>query len=301
MLNIRGFFNTAKQFIQDNQPVSLTGALIHPYYWLMSKSNDYVCDISNLNSTDELKTRAYVIPGTADFPFSLFRMVDRILAKGKLNDIKSFTIVSFFKRFQGKSIDDFSQELLDKIKADQVESIILIGHSRGGLIAAKTALEAAKLGIKVKAVITLATPFNGSHLALPPLTWFSASIKQMEVGNTYLKELGDLILRSEIPHYFMVAGNDEVVRSGAFIKDYVEKYPDSMTVFPRHGHLSLVSSHKLVEKIHTLVTGKNLKEVKQTLEEGDNDDLFNLFDEVEITEAIDLVTEETARRSITVS
>ncbi|WP_419421326.1 esterase/lipase family protein (plasmid) [Legionella sp. D16C41] len=198
----------------------------------MSKTEDYICNITGNDVSDEpKKTGVYVVPGTGDFPLSLLRLVNNLIAKGKLHNIKDFTIVSFLNRFQGKSIDDFAQELVDKMVKNKEESVIIAGHSRGGLVGAKAALMAAKLGIKVKAVISLATPFNGSYLALPPITWFSTSVKEMEVGSAYLKELTNEILKSDIPHYFMIAGSDEVVRSGAFIQEYVNKHPESMLVF----------------------------------------------------------------------
>ena len=258
MFNFRLFLNSAKHIAQANQPVSVTGALIHTYYWLTSNSNDYIYPIPYFNPTEfETGTAIYCIHGTADYPHSLSRLAERLIAKGDLTHINSITLVSFTKRYQGRSIDDFSQELLDKIKLNQHKKIIIIGHSRGGLIAVKTALEASKQGIKIEAVITLGTPFHGSYLAIPPLSWVSTSVKQMEIGHEFLKKLADEVEKSDIPHYFMIAGQDDIVSSGAFIKAYVDEHPDSITVFPRHGHLSLVSSHELVRKIHAIITDKN--------------------------------------------
>ncbi|WP_131781816.1 lipase/acyltransferase domain-containing protein [Legionella gresilensis] len=273
------FFSATKKFIKKNQPVSYTGALIHPYYWLMSKTEDYICNNPSYNPSSQQKTLVYVVPGTADFPLSLFKLVNRLRKKKNLDHIVSFTIASFSNRFRGKSIDEFVEELLNKIIADKAETIVLIGHSRGGLVAAKVALRAAQLGIKIKAVITLGTPFNGSYLAIPPLTWLSASVKQMKINSKYLKELSTLIVKSEIPHHFMIAGDDEIVRSGAFIKEYVERHPGSMKVFPRHGHLSLPTSGDLITDIVNIIKDNTPEKISSlTLDVDGYESLFCLDD-----------------------
>ncbi|STX28662.1 putative lipase [Legionella beliardensis] len=280
MFNFRLLLSSATKYIKDNQPVGITGSLIHSYYWLTSNSNDYVYSIPYFKPKDNDEGAAiYCIHGTADYPYSLARIAERLIAKGGLKNINSITLVSFTKRYRGRSIDDFSEEFLEKIKVNKHKKIIIIGHSRGGLVAAKTALEAAKHGIEVAAVIALGTPFNGSYLALPPLSSLSASVKQMEIGHEFLKNLAEEVSKSTIPHYFMIAEHDEIVPSGAFIKACVEANPLSMTVFPRHTHLSLVSSHKLIAKIHAIITGKNLAEVNPTLvdEGGYEEDLFGFF------------------------
>lgn len=281
-----GFFDQVKQIVSDYQPVNITGALIHPYYWLTSKASDYIYPISK--SHDREGIDIYCIPGTADYPKSLSRLAERLIAKD-LKGINSITLVSFANRFQGKGIDEFSQELLNKIRMNQHKRIILIGHSRGGLIASKTALLLKALYPDLDVVvICLGTPYHGSYLARKPASWFSDSVEQMETGSDYLKNLTEQIMQSGIAHYFMVAGHDWVVPSGAYIQEYVDKVPDSLFVFPRHGHLSLVSSHQLVNTIYEIVTQKT----QELMESVESDELFNL-DEMDVDQPLtELVTTE---------
>ncbi|STX51178.1 putative lipase [Legionella busanensis] len=299
----KGFFNTTKKFIQKNQPVSYTGALIHPYYWLMSKTEDYICYRTNCNPNSKSKTHVYVVPGTADFPLSLFKLVRRLIRKKNLNDIVSFTIVSFQNRFHGRGIDEFADELFEKIRADKAECIAIIGHSRGGLVGSKAALKAKKHGIKVKAVITLATPFNGSYLALPPLTWFSTSVKQMEIKSKYLEELSALIVQSEISHHFMIAGNDGIVSSGAFIKEYVDKHPNSMKIFPRQGHLSLPTSHELINDICDILKDDTIEEVNSfDLDISSYENFFYLGDDNDSENSIETASnKEASKKSLEIN
>lgn len=69
------------------------------------------------------------------------------------------------------SIEILARELkreLDSQDIKKYENIFLVGHSMGGLIATRYLLEEIEHEIqtKIRAVITLATPFNGAHLAI---------------------------------------------------------------------------------------------------------------------------------------
>lgn len=131
-----------------------------------------------------------------------------------------------------------------------------MAHSRGGLVASYFAEFLAKeASIDVPLVITMGTPFNGSYLAVKPLSWFSDSIREMEINSEFLAQLKQEIVEHSVSAYhFFIAKEDAIVPGeSGYIKDYVDKYPESLHILDRHGHLSIMSSHRLVSHISSLL------------------------------------------------
>lgn len=93
------------------------------------------------------------------------------------------------------AIEDLAVRLEAEIEALHARSVgirplTLVGHSQGGLVAA---WYVKKLGghRRVRTVITLGTPHNGSSLALAglPLRPFARSLPQMTPGSAFLRRL----------------------------------------------------------------------------------------------------------------
>ncbi|KTD78310.1 esterase/lipase family protein [Legionella waltersii] len=239
---------------KENQPISTTGMFAHTYYWLTSPSGDqsYQNPSSQKDQKKELETAVYFIHGTADQPAAFQRIARRMIRAGLPNEISSLNLIAFDQRYKGKNIEFFAEELGKKIVGNKHQRVILIAHSRGGLVAAHFAEYLAKtLGIEVICIVTIGTPFNGSYLAMKPLSLFSDSVKEMEIGSEFLETLKQKIVENPASkYYFVVATEDSVVpgKSG-YIEDYVKNNPNSLIELDRHGHLSIMSSHRLVALI----------------------------------------------------
>jgi hypothetical protein len=249
----------AVEIVKENQPIAITGIFSHTYYWLTSPSGDqfYQNPSYKKEQNQAPETAVYFIHGTADHSGAFTRVAERLIELGLLPDeIYSLNLLAFDQRYQGKSIKYFAEQLKDKIIANQHRRVILIAHSRGGLVASYFAEFLAELAeIEVLLIMPIGTPFNGSYLALKPLSWFSESVKEMEIDSEFLLLLKEKIIENATGNYhFFIATEDGIVLGEAgFIKEYVDKYPKSLTIFDRHGHLSVMSSHRLVIRISELI------------------------------------------------
>lgn len=246
--------NTAKA----NQPIATTGMFAHTYYWLTSPSGDLIYKNPSYKQeqNQDQETAIYFIHGTADQASAFQLVAARLIQAGLPNEISTLNLLSFDQRYQGKSIALFAQQLRDKIKANHHQRVILIGHSRGGLVASYfTEFLANSSGIEVPLVITVGTPFNGSYLAIKPLSWLSDSVREMEINSEFLLRLKKKIMESSMSLYhFFIAAEDAIVPSeSGYIQEYVTKHPNSLTILDRHAHLSVMSSYRLVSHISKLL------------------------------------------------
>ncbi|KTC78059.1 alpha/beta hydrolase [Legionella brunensis] len=252
-------FSSFWKFIQDKQPVSTTGAIAHTYYWLTTlMSGDIIYHNPNFKApdTDDPTLRQgvviYCVHGTADQPGSFSRIAERLMQEGLPDYISAIHLVAFDSRYQGKGIKYFSKELIKKVVENGHKHVIFMGHSRGGVITAHAAqYRASQFGINVHLLYSICAPFGGSYLAIRPLSLFSTSVAQMEINSDLLKELNQSISETSDKYRFIAAKQDAVVLpEAAYVADYVAKEPDSKVIFDRHGHLSIMSSHRLVRYIH---------------------------------------------------
>ncbi|KTD63839.1 putative lipase [Legionella santicrucis] len=252
---LKSVLNTAKA----KQPIATTGMFAHSYYWLTSPSGDqtYPNPSYDKDKNQDRETAVYFIHGTADQSSAFQLVADRLIQAGLPNEISTLNLLSFDQRYQGKSIVFFAEQLREKIKTNQHKRVILIAHSRGGLVASYFAEFLAKqAGIEVPQIMTIGTPFNGSYLAIKPLSWFSDSIKEMEIDSDFLIQLKKKIMDDSFSNYhFFIATEDAIVPGeSGFIQEYVTNHPNSLTILDRHGHLSVMSSHRLVAHIAALLS-----------------------------------------------
>ncbi|KTD58082.1 putative lipase [Legionella sainthelensi] len=252
---LKSVVNTAKA----KQPIATTGMFAHTYYWLTSPSGDqiYQNPAYEKEQNQDRETAIYFIHGTADQASAFQLVADRLIQKELPNEISTLNLLSFDQRYQGKSIVFFAEQLREKIRANQHQRVILIAHSRGGLVASYFAEFLAKqAGIEVPLIMTIGTPFNGSYLAINLLSWFSNSIKEMKIDSDFLSKLKKKIMGESLSSYhFFIATEDAIVPGeSGFIQEYVKNHPNSLTILDRHGHLSVMSSHRLVSHIAALLS-----------------------------------------------
>lgn len=228
------------EIFQDTQPISYTGFFTHTSAWLFSSFSDVIYPNPNFNQFASKPITIYCIHGTADRVSSFTKIATRMLNSLPSN-IAAIRLVSFNQRGLGKGIESYAQQLANKIKENGDKTVILLGHSRGGLVAAYFAeYLAEKESIAVQSVMAICTPFKGSDAAIFPLTWFSESIKQMERNSPFLNDLVEKMQHSKINYYYFSARNDGLVTSES---TWVKK---EAILLERHGHVSIMSSNKLI-------------------------------------------------------
>lgn len=248
--------------------VSIRGALVHSLVaWTQGKFEDQVLLNPSFELSEEspIEYSIYCIHGTGDRSYAFGKLMERLLGTrdGSINllpkCISKIHLLAFNSRFQGASIDSFAEQLKYKILKNGDLHVILEGHSRGGLVAAKFAQYMAKeVGVTVHGVLAFCAPFHGSPLAIAPLAAISSSVAQMRSDSEFLKQLRESIISSEEASkkyfYFGVENDSIVPTEDSFIKEHAH----SIILFPDHGHLSILTSRVLVgyvsECLHRITT-----------------------------------------------
>src|SRR5579872_1059174 len=134
----------------------------------------------------------YCVHGTGDRNNAFSNLIENIFfdEKGLPENISSACLSTFYGRFQGNTIEFFAEQLVQKIAANKHKNVVLMGHSRGGLIISHLAESlAAAAEIRVHCVVSICSPFMGCDLAMKPFTWISGSLKEMQPGSVFLQEL----------------------------------------------------------------------------------------------------------------
>lgn len=234
--------------MQRINPVHLTGALRHCYLWATSGSSDVYIANKNFNPDHPMPRTIYCIHGTADRTNSFSLIAERI--KDELSaDVKGTHIITFNNRFSGASISDFTKQLAERIKQNKDANVILMGHSRGALVATEYALNFASIDeVYIDSVINICGPFRGSYAAWP-LSYISTSVSEMQTDSDYLKNLSVQIEQSTIRFFYAGAESDYLVTGDSFMPYHINKSCESVLLLDRHGHLSINSSHRLVKWI----------------------------------------------------
>lgn len=134
-------------------------------------------------------------------------------------------------------MEKYAQKLEKQCK--NFSEVILIGHSMGGLIASYYALNLAKKG-KVKSVITLAAPLQGTKVANIAI---GRCGRQMEIGSAFLHKLYDQMEKSSIPFYHIQAIHDPIVIGPSLEKKENIRYVEGI------GHISLLFSKRVAHMV----------------------------------------------------
>lgn len=253
-MSIQGFIQPESANMPCKNPiVSLTHAIRHCGLWLISSRSDKVFNNPNFDPQCEQPTTIYCIHGTADRS-ECFRLLAQRLQGELPPSIKSIHLVSFHHRARGVGIGHFAKQLRDKIQANGDQRVLLMGHSRGGLVAAHYAEKYAQDSeVQVDAVIPISAPFRGSYLATKVMGWLSRSVNQMRSQSGFLSTLNQRVKQSSIPYYYFGAKNDRVVSRWSFLPTHLNPSASSVTHYDRHGHLSILSSWRLRDAIASLL------------------------------------------------
>lgn len=146
------------------------------------------------------------------------------------------------------NIEKYAQRLKKKIDSMQkkfnLDEVVLIGHSMGGLVSAYYALHLNDQDL-VKQVISLGTPFKGTKVAKVGL---GKCAKEMEFGSPFLENfLKDLANQNKIRIDQVATSFDQIVvpyTSSLLGKELGSKY-----VLEDLGHASLLFSKRVNAKI----------------------------------------------------
>lgn len=226
----------------------LTGIVPHVASWLFSRDKDIELKNPNYKPSeiDGQDVTIYCIPGTADKGVTAFKHMTAYWLPNIPSNVSSIQIVAFPEKERNTTIPEFAMQLRDKIVAKQHKNIILVGHSRGGLINAYLALFLAE-GLNILGLVSICTPFKGTYLASPPFSTIWASVRQMKKGCLFLEQLNDEIRQSKIKFFYYGAGDDSVVNHKNCYG--VEEHKEFVTIIPNHGHISVARSKDLAMKI----------------------------------------------------
>ncbi len=126
------------------------------------------------------------------------------------------------------------------------KDIVLIGHSMGGLVATKFALDLATEDTKVTDVITIGTPLKGSKMA--KYLGFGKSVKEMHVQSLFIKDLNHSMIEQKKINFFHIASKMDVLvslSSALFPENKKAKH----LVIPNLGHIGQLYSKSVINPI----------------------------------------------------
>ncbi|ARG98187.1 hypothetical protein B6N58_11270 [Legionella micdadei] len=250
------------QTILNLLPLDL-GSVKHSLQWVISESKDKFYSNPNFRPPEDGRSVLgkkgmvlYLIHGTADYPDVFNELIGNLLLKlpSYVYGIRNVTLE---KRFQGLSIEEQARQIIGKMKANGDTDVGFIGHSRGGLDAQRVDAIVTKEkehNIRVHLVTNVCTPYQGSYLAIRPLTSASDSVAQMAIGADYLEEVEKEVMQSSAAYYFILARNDYIVEpTKCYLPKYVEQHPDSVFVIENTGHLEIIYKEFFFRRCHTIL------------------------------------------------
>ncbi len=220
----------------------------YAYHWLTASKSESVHHCMPEAKDDDQQVAIYCVHGTADHPSAFSNIVKHIKSK-LVPEVESIHQPSFNGRFQLHDIAFFANQLKNKIIANKHKKIILIGHSRGALVASYfTEYLANENDIEVDVTINICGPFGGTDWAMYPLT-YSASVNQMRSESPFLRNLTQKMKSSGNTYYYFSASKDELVLpSQAFIKEHA-KYVVALD----GDHFSIMQSVPLANYITDII------------------------------------------------
>jgi hypothetical protein len=237
----------------------IKGAVLHIIDWVHSPNDDII--IANPNFVRGIQSKPgiviYCAHGTADRSAS-FKYISEHIVNQLPDTVSSIILVAFKGRMKGKSISHYANQLICKILKNRHENIILMGHSRGGLVAATTAEDLKHKNIKIISVITICSPFKGTPRIVVPFNKLAQSLDEMMPHSDFLHELENKIKQNDVANansipYFFISSEDDVIcpAEGCSIPSARFK----TTTLPNEGHLSIMNSEQLVKILSEYING----------------------------------------------
>lgn len=126
------------------------------------------------------------------------------------------------------------------------KEIMLVGHSMGGLVAAKFALDLATEDTFVTNIVTIGSPLKGTKVA-NYLGW-GQSVKEMRHDSHYIKDLNQKILQQTNIHFFHIASETDLLiplRSALFSENVRAQH----LILSNSSHLSLLFEKKVIHAV----------------------------------------------------
>jgi predicted alpha/beta hydrolase family esterase len=211
------------------------------------------------------KVTIYCIHGAAD-RYTAFAKAAKYMQEKLPESVTCIHLVKFSAYSKDMVISVFAEQLMKKIHINKDKEVVLIGHSRGGLVASYAAeYLSIKYGVAIRGVIAIASPYRGSWWAkLPGLNQFS-NIQQMQTGHHFLTKLSKhinkynnnttkrfsdnmTVAHTATRYIFIGAKRDKIVRGKAFLP-YGMQVNESVYQFPNDGHLSILLNTDLYDVI----------------------------------------------------
>lgn len=126
------------------------------------------------------------------------------------------------------------------------KDIFLVGHSMGGIVASKFALDEATIETQVTDIITIGSPLKGSVAAR--YIGFGKSVKEMSKGGAYIDELNERINRQDKIKFFHIASEtDALVPLLSALN--LENKKAKRLVISNLGHAGLLYSKRIIQPI----------------------------------------------------
>lgn len=238
----------------------LCGAMRHSCIWAGSNTKGYFVPNPNFDPATLHPVSIYCVHGTADRSRSFLNMAKKLcpdhkaIMKGEIaelaENVDGIYMVPFIRRAKGASIEDFAEQLSEFIQAKPSREVVLVGHSRGGIVASWFAeMIAPDVGVNVRMIQCVNSPWLGSKLAWKLIAWLSSSVEQMRVGSTFLANLRARVQESDIPYHYVGSRRDQIVKGDAWKPEFVADDAPNTLFLEDHGHLSVMSSKRLLTKI----------------------------------------------------
>lgn len=239
-----------------------TGLITHCVHWILSSTKGEVYLRKNSEIKPENEIAIYCVHGTCDRSSAFSTLISRLLPMLP-PEITYIEMLSFKERAQGKSIENFSEQLKNKIIKNSHQNIILMGHSRGGLVAAHFAENLAnEMNINILQIVCISAPWGGSYYAFFPVSFFSSSVDEMKPNSQFLKNLTQQISSSKNKYLYFIGDSDYLVKTHqACIQE--EKHQKQLKVLDDHGHLSIMTSKTLANDINKSIN-ERISELKST-------------------------------------
>jgi pimeloyl-ACP methyl ester carboxylesterase len=239
---------------------ALRRTLEHCVRWLKSGRITITHHNPKFNKDSPRKIAIYCVHGFADRVGSFEYFVSRII--NQLPDsIDSVKVLAFTNRWKGQCTIELANQLKNNLVLNEDKDVILVGHSQGGLVISYFATYLAQaLGINVHLVVPICAPFQGSHLALPPLTYFSKSIAQMQPETPFLIELSEKVISSSLNFAYIGASRDKLVSAEAYLPYHFVSAFNNHLLVEGETHISIMSSPTLIEffMLHVKAASKRL-------------------------------------------
>lgn len=126
------------------------------------------------------------------------------------------------------------------------KDIILVGHSMGGIVASKFALDGATQETLVTDIITMGSPLKGTRVA-KYLGW-GKSVKEMRQDSNFIKDLNKKIINQSKIYFFHIATETDLLipLSSALL---LENKNAKHLILPNSSHMSLLFEKKVIDSI----------------------------------------------------